>query len=121
MNPQSIYYPNSPNYLSLLGFNPTSPFGYLPNSRSTTNITTTVLLTPAQPIAYTPPPSSGSPTPSYVSATSTTYSTTQIQGLLIQQTEAQSNLANTLTAYNNANNNLNSLQAQAQPVNNQLK
>lgn len=121
MNPQSIFYPNSPNYLQLLGFSPASPFGYLPSTRTSNTVTTTVLLTPAQPIAYTPPPTGGSPTPNYVSTTSTTYSSTQIQGLLVQQTEAQNNLANTLTAYNNANNILNSLQSQAQPLNQQLK
>lgn len=86
LNPQSIYYPQSSNYLSLLGFNSPSSFGYVPSARTTTNYTTRVLLPPAQAISYTPPPESNSLTPSYVSTTNPTYSTSQIQGLLVQQT-----------------------------------
>jgi hypothetical protein len=122
-NPNSIFYPTSPNY---------NPNFAVPESGVSTNVlyasqstsgtfSTTVMLTPT-PITLTPPPTPSSPTssPSYVSASNPTYSSEQVQALLSQQTRAQNDLANALAAYTNANNALNTLQAQVDVINKNL-
>lgn len=115
LNPNSVFYPNSPNYNPNFGL-PSSglPTNLLYAPQQTPNgVSTTVMLTPTA-ITLTPPPSPSSATsgPSYVTASSPLYSPDQVQALLAQQTKAQNDLSNTLSAYTNANNALNTLQPQ---------
>jgi hypothetical protein len=74
-NPNSIYFPESPNYNPSFGFPETYPFGFAPGTGPAP--TTSILFNPS-PITYTPPPTEtpvdNTPSPNYVGPSNPRYS-----------------------------------------------